>query len=294
MLMLDIINFCNDIYTNSDTEHMCDKCKNNCLGSCDKCLDSIHFNKVDRTYNCKNIVNYYVCKYSYKYSSEIEAIFKNIEEIQEIKRYNIMSIGCGPCTDLFGIMNNIETNKLNKEVQYLGVDLNEIWKPVHNRIKELEAGKTLKTRFVYSDVFNVISKLKINEDTWKPNILIFQYVISDMVKYNTKQEILQFIDRIIDYIIDYMPKNSFIILNDINHNTQARNYYEYMYDCVYKRYKNTTCWKYHFNNDNRHYYRYGERYNYNETSINIPTHINETYNPWRFCSSAQMIIQKNE
>ena len=95
--------FCNEKY---HRDEKCHDCPNEvCHDSCINCLENIHnVNTKDRTYNCSNIAYCYTCKYIYRYSSEIEHLLETyINVFKKTKKLNICSIGCGPCSELFGL-----------------------------------------------------------------------------------------------------------------------------------------------------------------------------------------------
>lgn len=281
----------------------CQDCKNNCAGNCEKCLDNIHFGRDSRRYNCINIVNYYVCKYSYRYASEMEILLNVQPEIKQVDEFKILSIGCGPCTDLFSFESFINKNFLFTELQYVGVDLNKIWEPVHKKISRVADNYGIKTKFIYNDIFKIVEKIKVKHDTWVPNILSLQYVLSDMANYSNEEDILQFIDDIINKLIINLPDGAFIIINDINRgfNTRtdgvryntARYYYDIFLNKVLDVNRRSNFWQYHFNNNVRpKHFDYGTEHLNNDIVYDVPEMILKYYNPWLFCSSAQLLIRK--
>jgi hypothetical protein len=110
-----------------------------------------------------------------------------------------------------------------------------------------------------------------------------------MIAKNPSDQVQDFIDNTIKYIIAHLPLNSFIIFNDINHNTQARDYFDYM-ETELNRTFDMGIYKYHFLNSKRDYtYPYGSQYSSNDITIEIPSQ-HRKYNPWINCSSAQLIL----
>ena len=284
-----IVDYCDSVYKSNNIEYRCEKCNNNCTGSCEMCLESIHFGD-DRRYNCENISNYYCCKYIYKYSSEIQYLFESHYTLSELECMRVISIGCGPCTDLVGVLNFIKTSELDIPIEYTGIDLNDIWSNVHNLISS-NNNDMINSRFIYDDIFNLVHNDLLKNDI-RPNILIFQYVLSDMRKYNTDKEIKSFIDKLIKSIVINLEDNSYIILNDINH-CDTRQYFEYMLEKIKSNNIEIQWHRHHFRNNARPYhYDYGEEYESNDLTSVIPNDILDTYNPWTFCSSAQLIIRK--
>lgn len=130
----EFIGFSNQTYNRANR---CGDCPNNCpeTGNCEQCLENVHYGIDGRTYNCTNILSYYVGKYTYKYSSEIGHVF-NYPRFGVFQEYNILSLGCGPCTDYFGILNSITSNNRNIRLNYLGIDINNDWNPIHNWMRQ--------------------------------------------------------------------------------------------------------------------------------------------------------------
>lgn len=286
MLIDDLLEFCDA--SNQEQTVKCDTCGNpDSCRSCEQCLDDIHFRRVTRDYDCTNMAFCYVCKYAFKYSSEIEYLVRDIPELRNLPKFYIMSLGCGPSTDLFGFRNYIERNGLQKEMVYVGVDYNPIWKPVHQYLSSTQA---VQVRYIYQDIFGVIRKLLISESTWRPNILVLQYVISDLVAKDRDMNL--FSSQVTSEIVQRMPVGSFVVINDINLNTQARDYFEEFQRSLQRASIRMHVSRYHFENRNRNYWRYGDQHPENDVLISIPPKFYAKYHPWEFCSSGQMVIRK--
>ncbi|WP_321993268.1 methyltransferase domain-containing protein [Clostridium butyricum] len=288
----ELVDYCDNLYKNSETQCRCKDCKNDCQGSCEKCLDKIHFGDT-RRYNCFNITNYYLCKYIYKYSSEIEHLLVKDGFLEKLPMINALSIGCGPCTDLVGIVNSVDYLDIKTKVNYTGVDMNNIWKHIHEYIKSYN-DDNFEATFLYSDIFDALD----SQEGISYNIIVLQYVLSDMNKYDTDGvNTREFIDRIVDKIIRYMKSGSIIIINDINYKS-ARQYYEYLLNKLKSLVNDGMKFRYacrHFNNNVRQsHYDYGYEYQSNRVTTVIPRGIAEDYNSWDFCSSAQLIVVKDE
>jgi len=109
MLLDYIVDFCNREYQNADTNHVCDNCTHpqGCSGGCAFCLNEVHFPDGDpdgkKEYDCKNILDYYVCRYSHKYCSEVEYALGTVEDLKKLSEFNVMSIGCGATPDLMAL-----------------------------------------------------------------------------------------------------------------------------------------------------------------------------------------------
>ena len=84
----------------------CQKCTHpsgKCSGNCLTCSEQINFHKGGRSdYDCQKFVYYYVCRYSWKYCSEIMYALEQIN-LSAYPAYNILSIGCGGAPDLMAL-----------------------------------------------------------------------------------------------------------------------------------------------------------------------------------------------
>lgn len=285
MLMDDLISYCERSYNLNKTYTKCDDCIQSCSGNCEDCLEDIHFGN-DRRYNCNNMLNFYVCKYSYKYASEIGNIFFAEDLIDEMESINIVSLGCGPCTDLMGVMGYLNMQDIDCRINYLGFDLNEKWKPINDYLSNNYKNGSFD--ICYQDIFE---HFKNGGTIPCINILFLQYFLSDMKKYNDDDSMEEFIDKLIDNCICKMSPGSLIIINDINY-CDTRKYFEMLLQHMDDREISYEYARMHFNNSGRsNHYNYGEEYSDNDLIFNIPQNIVYGFNPWTFCSSAQLIVR---
>ena len=222
--------------------------------------------------------------------SEISHLFSSDKELSDLKKYNVFSIGCGPCSDLFGITNYLIDNKKKSSVKYFGFDLNEFWRDIHSNIKKRAERSAIdvECKFIYKDIFDVLKKEETWPDTLSINIVIFHYLLSDMVA--NRADIRGFFVKVYRYILSRMKADSFIIINDINH-YNTRDYFDLFLKFLETKgdYKGS---KYHFENNNRWFFSYGSRHPSNSLVREAPS-ICYSYNFWEFCSSSQMLIRKN-
>lgn len=284
----ELISCCDKMYRGACTDHGykdCKDCTNDCYGSCKRCLEYIHFEN-NRRYNCINMLNYYVCKYSYRYLSEIGRIFSEINILDSKKDISMISIGCGPCTDLFGVKQYMRNNNVDINLKYTGIELEDKWQYVHKLISSKTGNNDIK--FIYTD---------ITKDDDLPNelntcdILFFQYVISDMTRNNTEQDMKTFLQHIVERIIWRMKAGSYIIINDINHD-KARVYFDKMVDIMGKVGIKSSAWRYHFESNKPTHYHYGNEYEDNSLICYVDDDIKRYYGSWMNCGSAQIIIRR--
>lgn len=295
----ELVDFC---YENYNRIEKCSNCPNPniCKDTCEDCLDDTYYKDKKRVQNCENITFCYVCNYIYKYSSEIEHLLNNIN-LEGIEEFNILSLGCGPCSDLFGFNNYFEKNENIKKISYRGIDINPIWKPIQNKIKNVFFNKNIEVKIFYQDVIEIVNKLRIRNNPIVSNFLVLNYALSDILnKYedirNFKED---FVGNLINNLIIKMPLNSFIIINDINlgkDSTHPRTYYETFYNKISET-KRVYPKRFHFAKNEPKYYKYGTKHNNNRISSEILKKISDNtnslkiFNPRRSCTSAQIAVK---
>lgn len=275
-----------------------------CPHDCEKCLDYIHNpshardGAPERKYDCTHMADFYTCKYSCRYASEIIYAIERFKDLPAVKDLKILSFGCGPCTDLFAIDYLHRQGILPYEtLEYRGIDYSEdVWKYIHHDIKNfVDTNSTIK--FYYQDACDLIHT--IAKKQWVPNLIVFQYVFSDMEKHTSAQKIHEFIKTFAQYFNEKVPVNTYVILNDVN---LGRNYggdREY-FDQLYRKLINAEMRKGRFCNDNAKNGYYPRGYPYGADSDGeFPENKNRfrlspwrKYSPFDTCASAQMLIKK--
>lgn len=296
MLLKKILEYCNNDYIND--EYICKNCNHpkKCPGKCEECLRQIHF-KADEagnrhSYDCKNLMDYYVCKYSFKYTSEMCYAFKEIRELVcKEKNLNVLSIGCGPCTDLFALdCMKKQGTYCYREINYIGIDPLEKWERIHDFIKYNV--NDINLCFKYKKIQKILPKLF--EKEFRSDIIIMNYLLSDFHKYQGSAEVIDFLNYLVYYIINVSP-NAIIIINDINLDCSrggGRDYYDILFSKLRKYGFN--CIRKHFKNNNKMYhFDYGQEYGKNELIFsNEFVSEYDDFNPYRSCASAQIIIYR--
>lgn len=295
MLINEIVDFCDEIYTSQDTKHICKSCNHEikCSGDCKNCLKEIHFpNKFPtgkKDYDCPNLINFYVCDYTYKYASEIWYLLRKCKSIDDLDKYHIMSIGCGGCPDLMAFESYLSENNSTSTISYKGIDINKLWKPVHSKIGNYQSEIITKYQFKYVDAIEFFNENFITST----NVLILQYVISHF--YNTKQisKIEKFFDDLIDNIILHKEKGEplIVIISDVNSNNRGRDYFLVLCKKLGQKHLEGTYSQYYFDYDIKSdFQRYGNKHKSNKVLYTLPSKLDK-YNPWRECSSAQLLIE---
>lgn len=296
MLLYDLIEKCSYRDEFQSTHEQCEDCSygDRCSGDCQKCLKAVHFpqnNLAQRKYDCTHMADCYYCKYAYKYASEIVYGLSCFTEIQNKKELKIMSVGCGPCTELAAVDFLRTQGILNYDkLQYRGIDpLESVWKYIWNDIKNyFGAG----IEFYPDDILQLIDI--IAQDNWVPDVLVFQYVFSDMYKHSDEGEIVQFINKLTDFLNSYEEKTIYILCNDINLSKSMAGGREFFDVLESQIQKPKIVERRHFDNINRDWhYEYGTEYNSNALIFNdISNEIRRAYNPFDSCASAQILIKK--
>lgn len=288
-----LVEFCLEKY---NKQGRCIDCKNDCkcIGTddCYLCLNYIHqINTLDRTYNCKNITYNYILKHFYRYSSEIERLFNSFESLKRVQYFKVASIGCGPCSELFGIKQFFANNNISPRFEYIGFDFNTQWNEIQNKIVEIFGeGIQFSNENIFAYYEQYPDKL--------PNVLILNYVLSDIVKFN-RAGVEDFVNSLID-LFDKMP-NSCIIINDISYyerNLQnkgtwrAVNYMNYIYDSLVNTEKVTYSKnKYYFVPQLGSGLTYGIRHQLKLLTSEV---VSKAYlfSPFPYCGSFQLLIFK--
>ena len=297
MLIDKITTFCDKEYKSQDITHICTDCNHphKCSGSCKKCLEEVHFPSTytngKRDYDCSNLVNFYVCDYSFKYSSEILYLLEQSQALKEIQDYHIMSIGCGACPDLMAFEEYVKSTAPHKIVQYYGIDKNPLWKPVHIEVENYLQYSTVKmtAKFVYEDAIEYFKNTKIPS----VNVIVIQYLISHLYNTNQIEKINEFYEDLISNIIMHRDTNTplVILINDVNSCYRGRNYFEDLCNQLAANDLDNTYAKFYFDyNIQSEFQRYGLKHESTNILFNIPDGF-DIYQPWEQCSSAQLLIE---
>lgn len=292
---------------NHKCDEQCENCSYGefCPEDCEKCLEYIHYpyrakdGAPKRKYDCPNMADFYTCKYSYRYTSEIMYALERTTRLFTVKNLKVLSFGCGPCTDLFAIDCLRENGTLTYDtLEYHGIDYSEsVWKNIRDDIKSFENDK-IKISFFYKDACQIIND--ISKGTWIPDLIVFQYVFSDMEKHTSSDNIRSFLETFSEYYNSKVTKNTYIILNDINLGRSYGGGRDY-FDDLRSRLTSSESLKGRFRDDNAKSVYYPRGYTYGERSLGeFPTNKNKfdltpmkKYNPFNTCASAQMLIRKD-
>lgn len=214
MTALDqLLQYCKNKYESRvcSTNKICcvnnSKCISCCSNNCEKCLNEIHnHSNKNLDYECLNQTYYYVMKFTYRYATEIFWVLQSfLNDILNHDKIKIASIGCGPSTELYGLKKFTEFNHKDIQMEYVGFDKNRIWSDIQNMNKILFQSDNIQ--YLNTDAFDYI---KYHNDI---NILILNYVLSDLARHDDKDSISDFTNQLI--AIMKQKKVNYILINDV-------------------------------------------------------------------------------
>ncbi len=299
MLINKVVDFCNDQFLLHKSPSVCPDCKHleKCSGGCKQCLTEIHFPSKTKNgkkdYDCRNLLNFYICDYSFKYASEIWYLLNSSKLIEEIDNYNILSIGCGGCPDLMAFdsyISNCSTLEL-KTISYLGIEKNELWKPIHDQISRYRNERILNTKYKYIDIFDCLAE----SITTSTNVLILQYLISHFYSIGQARKIDELFESLATNIAAKKIKNKpfVIIINDVNSKYRGRDKFMSLCSKLITADLHEVHSKYYFNYGIQYDgQKYGNSHSSSDVLYDVPDKL-IMYNPWKNCSSAQLLIELN-
>ena len=277
-LLEQMIEYCDQMYS----EYQCDECTGHaCSHSCKECLDDIHFhrNRIRSKYDCEKLLYYYVCRYSYKYCSEIIYALNMIDP-SKFPYFKILSLGCGGAADLMAFDYCSENDE---EIYYHGVDINTYWDNIHSKISEIYPHASFKTGFdIKTDIPSLSSK--------RFNVIIIEYLISYLYSQDSTV-VIDLFDDLIEQVISNKPQTSpmLIIINDVDNTDLVTGVFDGFSSKLKTKGYDTKVKKYRFNNIS--YYKGSILHDSNNNHFDIPISIKSEYCVAIKCTSAQLIIE---
>lgn len=284
----DLINHCYQQYTTtpscSDSDCAMGNCRKNECEDCYNCLKHVHSysNHTDH-YSCKKITYNYILKHGHRYASEIEKAIADIKpHLNRTRPVYILSVGCGPSTELYGAAQALN----DMTISYMGIDRNPIW----NEIQDFNINRFKQTphvvQYTSEDFFSFI------KDKWA-DILILNYFFSDLIKFSP--DITDdFINRLADLINN--GKFKWVVINDIPLFYIKRTGYICMEHLAQKlspaKGYEIIVSRRHFAIPNDYQPTYGTKLCSNLTIPIVEQNV-ETFKPFESKGSIQLIIQVN-
>lgn len=273
-----------------DDRSDCTVCQNGCRGNQEAFMRKIHYGDLDR-YPCSRVADYYFTRYSYRYAYEFEGLLeKYIDILKAHHEWNMLSVGCGPCTDLLGALKLQE--KHHKPIRYNGIDLNDCWNKIHELFMEKLSNHPVQMKIHHADIFEFIGRINPQKSHLKSNIISFQYVLSDMVKYHSDTEIMTFINRLFDEVFTHLPKDALIIFNDINSQQRVRPLLNTIKESFIRKKYVSDRW--YYNSSRYNSQESGEAITNCIVQDEIPSYIEKKYKPWVRCKSTALVLRKEK
>lgn len=281
------INFCAQQFANIAKCQNCPygQCIHDCPGEADdcySCLNKIHrrTNK-DLTYVCERIIYNYILKHGHRYASEMDKIMSYFANNQQLPAApNVYSVGCGPSTELFGVINRLP----NRVVHYKGFDTNAIWKPLNDFSSSLFPGHFVQ--FTDEDFFQYMA-----ENNEHIDVLIFNYLLSDIVRRENAAVCAAFLDNVVR--LCEARRISHIVINDIYLTYGVGTGYALMEELARKLQGNRNiqwnCWRGHFPTPNGYQVVYGKKCN-DVLTFPIVEPAVRAFDPFATCGSLFMLI----
>lgn len=264
------------------------QCIHDCPGDeamdCYSCLSKIHrkANHGKITYKCQKITFNYILRHGHRYASEIDKILSMLKKnVQLPEELNVVSVGSGPCTELFGIMNQFQDHV----VHFRGFDKDNLWKPLTDFEEGLFSNKDV--HFQYEDFFSFMVRTEFHVD-----VLIMNYLLSDIARCQSEKEASDFIDNIIKYC--QKGRIHFIVINDIYLTYSSGTGYSLMEELARKLRRDKTIiereGRGRFSDPNEWQPEYGRRY---PEALSFPVVESSVlpYDPMMLCRSIFIIIE---
>lgn len=276
--------------------------------NCERCLPKVHFKRKNngnvRDYDCKNMIYYYCGRFSLKHAGELFTLLQQIRHrLPDNPR--ILSIGCGPCTDLFAFEAYLKTYKPNKKIEYHGLEKNMLWRDIHDFItKHRKKHNLSRFRITYIDVMSEVQKVEEIIKNEKPSIISFQYVLSDMAKYHPVSSVKRFAEEFVQKAFEILPKSTMIVFNDTNvlqsyaernpDEVKGRDILEPLANKFWHS-RSISVFKYYFPYRNDPSLQFGGAHSKCEVDMgNVPADLKNYFEIWYEYRSAQLVLIKNE
>lgn len=180
-------------------------------GRCDRCLNHIQWDSSPKFhYECTKITFHYVLRFFNRFASEIAYTIYSLKEdyIQPKSNLNVVSLGCGPGSEVYGIILALMSKAPHVVLNYQGFDLNDTWDTVQQMSKKALAATPHIINFHNLNMFGAYTGFP-NGDC---DMLILNYLLSDAQKYYTDAGKMKFLEDIAQFVFQNNVKS--ILFND--------------------------------------------------------------------------------
>lgn len=258
-----------------------------------KCFNEIYQpdnNKNGRLkYNCPKLVNQYVYRQLDKHASEIFHALVSFcsNKIKAYENFNVLSLGCGPATELVAIEYFNEISSLNKQINYYGLEIENTWDIIQKKIQEYTENDTFlrNVNFLQNDAIKLLD-IEILTDK-KFNLIILNYIISSLIADGNDDKISELFSNLAKLIIKNQINDCIFIINDMNLDIRGLNKFIDLLESL----KNNNIEIFSYEPKYFYHHRlepYGEKYLNNKTIFE--THYDKTAFRNNTCTSAQLLI----
>lgn len=188
--------------------------EHNCIeGNCESCMNHIQRAvSPDFHYSCERITYHYVLRFFNRFASEIAYIMDSTVPgyLQGKTRLNVVSLGCGPGSEVYGFIKSLREKSPEIVLHYKGYDLNNVWDSVQKMSTSTLSQTPHVIEFYNVDMFKSFTRF----DGGEVDFLVLNYILSDYQKYhNNNDDKSKFINEIVHFIIENKVSN--IIFNDM-------------------------------------------------------------------------------
>ena len=294
----NLINMCAAAYAGGTACQNCvnaKKCEGCNTCKCyDSCIHPLHqYNNNGKTYNCLNMAYNYVVKHFYRFASEIEYAFRIVYHAEQHNwkdNINVVSLGCGPSSELYGIINELQNQQSNLVVSYHGFDTNAIWQKIWNL--NIDICKQHNVTYTTDDMFAYYTE----HSDEHIDILILNYLLSDVARNMQNEEKTAFLDKLAEFI-DVMDVQ-YVIFNDISlfydnliSGYSCMEYVVRQFGVNKQRHSVLKGGRYRFGEPNQFQPTYGKKWNQSSLLFTIDDVAND-FQPFNYCNSIQMLIKE--
>ena len=182
------------------------------VGVCNSCMIHIQRHPSPKfPYSCKRITYHYVLRFFNRFASEIYYAMSRYkkEKLNTITNLNVVSLGCGPGSEVYGLIKAIRTRAPHIHMNYQGYDKNEIWEGVQQLSKAKLAQSGHSVEFYNKNLFLEFEGFQDNHI----DLLVLNYLLSDCQKfYTTDLDRKKFIDELAFFVVFNNVRN--ILFND--------------------------------------------------------------------------------
>lgn len=282
MLIDNVVAFCDEEYR----KHVCNNCNKDalCGHNCKKCLDDLHYhsNKIRQDYSCEHLLDYYECRYSHKYCSEMIYALSNVD-LSAYPRFNILSLGCGGAPDLMAF----DYLSPNQTINYRGIDINNSWEKIHNFIESNFVDGSVRF-FRGVDVLEFFNYHSLA----RCNVICIEYLISFFFQCIGRAGVRNWFRQLANQIVAHKSPDypMLIIINDADSVYTGRD----IFPCLREEIENIglkVISEYRCRFKEHDYYAGSVRYSSQANFFTIPEDYKEQYKVAIRCESAQLILE---